>query len=36
MSSHEGWMTAAWAEGKHAYLVAAQGDQTMLENLVKL
>lgn len=28
------WMTAAWAEGEHVYLVAVQGDQTLLERLL--
>ena len=28
------WMTAAWAEGDHAYLMTVQGDQTLLERLL--
>src|SRR5262249_30406079 len=36
MSSQDGWMTAAWSDSGHAYLMAAQGDQATLENLIKL
>jgi len=35
-SSHEGWMTAAWADGEHAYLIAVQSDQATLESILKL
>jgi hypothetical protein len=30
------WMTAAWKDGEHAYLLAVQGDQPALESLLKL
>lgn len=30
------WGTAAWADGQHAYLMAVQGDQSVLESLLKL
>jgi hypothetical protein len=35
-SAHDDWMTAAWVKGAHAYLMAVQGDQPMLENFLKL
>ena len=30
------WMTAAWSEGQHVYLMAVQGDQSTLESFLKL
>jgi hypothetical protein len=30
------WMTAAWSEGEHIYLLAAQSDQPTLESYLKL
>jgi hypothetical protein len=30
------WMTAAWTDGEHAYLMAVQGDQPVLESLLRL
>jgi len=30
------WMTAAWGDGQHAYVVAVQGDQPALESLLRL
>ncbi len=30
------WMTAAWSEGEHVYVMAVQGDQPMMESLLKL
>jgi hypothetical protein len=35
-SSHGEWMTAAWIDGEHAYLLAVQGDQTQMESFLKL
>ena len=35
-SAHGEWMTAAWADGEHAYLMAVQGDQPVLESLLSL
>ena len=33
-SSQDGWMTAAWAEGDHVFLIAVQGDQQLIEQLL--
>jgi hypothetical protein len=30
------WMTAAWVEGEHVYLMAVQGDQSALESYLTL
>ena len=30
------WMTAAWGDGQHAYVMAVQGDQPVLESLLRL
>ncbi len=35
-SSQGEWMTAAWSDGQHAYLLAVQGDQSSLESFLKL
>jgi len=35
-SAQGDWMTAAWADGEHAYLMAVQGDQPVLESLLTL
>jgi hypothetical protein len=33
-SAQNGWMTAAWNEGDHTFLIAVQGDQRLIEQLL--
>lgn len=34
-ASEGDWMTAAWQQGEHAYVLAAQGDRALLEGYLK-
>jgi hypothetical protein len=33
-AAQQGWMTAAWSEGDHAYLIAVQGDRALLKGFL--
>jgi hypothetical protein len=32
--AQKGWMTAAWSEGEHSFLIAVQADQRLIEQLL--